>query len=69
MVLTLPSWYGIIPVEKQRRLEMKTLKKIVALLLVIIVYPFALIGSMLQGAYIYAKEFIINTHQTVKALF
>ena len=48
---------------------MKTLKKIVALLMVIIVYPFALVGSMLQGAYIYAKEFIINTHQTVKALF
>lgn len=48
---------------------MKTLRKILALLLVIIIYPFALIGSMLQGAYIYAKEFIINTHQSVKTLF
>ena len=48
---------------------MKTLKKIVALLLVIILYPFALVGSMLKGAYIYAKEFIIDTHQTVKSLF
>lgn len=48
---------------------MKTLKKIVALLMVIIVYPFALVGSMLQGAYIYAKEFIIDTHQTVKSFF
>lgn len=48
---------------------MKTLKKIVALLLVIILYPFALVGSMLKGAYIYAKEFIIDTHQTVKAIF
>lgn len=48
---------------------MKTLRKIIALLLVIIIYPFALVGSMLKGAYIYAKEFIINTHQTVKSLF
>ncbi len=48
---------------------MKVLRKIAALLLVVITFPFALIGSMLQGAYIYAKMFVIDTHNTLKTIF